>query len=81
MLLSQDPSDFVGQADDFTKQLGTVVAFACAQSTRGLKDLGGAYGRKLQPQEFSDTTLPPGVAFAKLQNRAAERVRAWEPKP
>ena len=79
VLLSQDPSDFVGQADDFTKQLGTVVAFACAQSTRGLKGLGRAYGRKSQPQEFGDTTLPPGVAFAKLPNRAAERVRAWRP--
>ena len=25
MLLSQDPSDFVGQANDFTTQLGTVI--------------------------------------------------------
>ncbi len=79
MLLSQDPSDFVGQADDFTTQLGTVVAFACAQSQQGLRNLAGAYGRKLQPQEFSDTYLERGVAFAKLPNRQPERIRAWQP--
>jgi len=79
MLLSQDPSDFEGQADDFTQQLGTVIAFACSQSRTGLRALQGAYGRKLQPQEFVDTQLPPGVAFAKLPNREAERIRCWQP--
>jgi len=79
MLLSQAPSDFDGQADDFTTQLGTVIAFACAQSTRGLRSLQGVFGRRLQPGEFVDTYLPPGVAFAKLPNREAERVRCWDP--
>lgn len=77
MLLSQDPSDFDGQADDFTTQLGTVISFACAQGNRGLRALQGAYGRRLQPQEFSDTFLPVGVAFVKLPNREAERVHCW----
>jgi hypothetical protein len=77
MLLSQDPSDFDGQADDFTTQLGTVIAFACSQGQRGLRALQGAYGRRLQPQEFSDTFLPTGVAFAKLPGREAERIRCW----
>lgn len=79
MLLSQDPSDFDGQADDFTKQLGTVVSFACAQSDRGLRSLQGAFGRRLQPTEFSDTFLPPGVAFTKLPNRQPERIICWQP--
>jgi DNA helicase HerA-like ATPase len=79
MLLSQDPSDFDGQADDFTTQLGTVIAFACAQSTRGLRSLQGVFGRRLQPNEFVDTYLPPGVAFTKLPNREPERIRCWAP--
>jgi hypothetical protein len=45
MLLSQDPSDFEGETDDFTNQLGTVVAFACNQSKRGLGALEGVFGR------------------------------------
>jgi hypothetical protein len=77
MLLSQDPGDFDGQADDFTTQLGTVIAFACAQTQRGLRSLQGVYGRKLQPNEFADTFLPPGVAFAKLPNSPAERIHCW----
>jgi DNA sulfur modification protein DndE len=81
MLLSQDPSDFEGQADDFTKQLGTVIAFACAQSQRGLKALQGAYGRRLQPNEFVDTYLPTGVAFAKLPGREPDRIRCWGDEP
>jgi DNA sulfur modification protein DndE len=78
MLLSQDPSDFDGQADDFTTQLGTVIAFACAQSQRGLKSLQGAFGRRLQPNEFVDTFLPSGIAFVKLPGREPERIRCWE---
>lgn len=77
MLLSQDPSDFDGQADDFTTQLGTVIAFACSQSQRGLRSLQGAFGRRLQPNEFADTFLPAGVAFTKLPGREPERVRCW----
>ena len=79
MLLSQDPSDFDGQADDFTTQLGTVIAFACAQGQRGLRSLQGAFGRRLQPNEFADTFLPPGVAFAKLPGREPDRVMCWNP--
>lgn len=81
MLLSQDPSDFEGKADDFMSQLGTVIAFACAQSQRGLKALQGPFGRKLQPQEFADTHLPPGIALVKLPNRHAERIQCWAPIP
>jgi hypothetical protein len=79
MLLSQDPSDFEGKADDFMTQLGTVISFACAQSERGLKALQGPFGRKLQSREFSDTHLPTGVAFVKLPNRQAERIQCWAP--
>jgi hypothetical protein len=79
MLLSQDPSDFDGQADDFTTQLGTVIAFACVQTQRGLRSLQGAFQRRLQPNEFADTFLPPGVAFAKLPGREPERIMCWNP--
>lgn len=79
MLLSQDPSDFEGQADEFLSQLGTVVAFACNQTRSGLGALGGVFGRKLQAAEFSDTQLDPGVAFVKLPNRQPERIRCWAP--
>lgn len=79
MLLSQDPSDFEGKADDFMTQLGTIIAFACSQSQRGLKALQGPFGRKLQSQEFTDTHLPPGVAFVKLPGRQPERIRCWMP--
>lgn len=76
MFISQDPSDFQGQTEDFTSQLGIVLAFACnAQS--GLSVLRGAYGRKVQPAEFSDNELEPFVAFAKLPNRQAEKIRCW----
>ena len=79
MLLSQDPSDFEGQNDDFTKQLGVVIAFACAQNQRGLGTLQGVFGRKLQANEFSDTYLTQGLAFVKLPNREPERMRCWQP--
>jgi len=79
MLLSQDPSDFDGAADDFLSQIGTVVAFACAQSQRGLRSLEGVFGRKVQANEFSDTYLTPGLAFVKLPGREAERMRCWQP--
>lgn len=79
MLLSQDPSDFEGQADDFLSQLGTVIAFACNQSKSGLGALGGVYGRKLQAAEFADTQLEAGVAFVKLPGRQADRIRCWQP--
>jgi len=78
MLLSQDPSDFDGEADDFTGQLGTIVAFECAQTQRGLRSLRGAFGRNaLSPEEFSGSYLPEGVAFVKLPGKQAERIRCW----
>jgi hypothetical protein len=80
MLLSQDPSDFEGETDDFTSQLGTVVAFACNQSKRGLGSLEGVFGRKLQAAEFSDTQLEAGVAFVKLPGVTAQRIRCWQPE-
>lgn len=79
MLLSQDPSDFDGTADDFLSQIGTVVAFSCAQNERGLRALAGVFGRKVQSNEFSDTYLTPGLAFVKLPGHQPERVRCWEP--
>lgn len=79
MLLSQDPSDFEGQADDFLSQLGTVIAFACNQTRSGLGALSGVFGRKLQAAEFSDTQLAPGVAFVKLPGRQADRICCWQP--
>ena len=80
MLLSQDPSDFEGQSDDFTTQLGAVIAFACAQSQKGLGSLQGVFGRKLQASEFTDTYLTPGIAFVKLPGREPERIRCWQPQ-
>ena len=80
MLLSQDPSEFDGAADDFLSQIRTIVAYACAQSRSGLRSLEGVFGRKVQSQEFSDTYLTPGVAFVKLPGRDAERIRCWQPE-
>lgn len=77
MLLSQDPSDFEGQEYDFMTQIGSFVAFACNQTTGGLRSLEGAFGRKLQAREFSDTYLEQGVAFCKAPGREPERVRCW----
>lgn len=80
MLLSQDPSDFEGQTDDFTTQLGAVIAFACNQTQKNLGSLQGVFGRKLQASEFSDTYLTPGIAFVKLPGSPPERIRCWQPE-
>ncbi|HRZ58644.1 MAG TPA: DUF87 domain-containing protein [Candidatus Paceibacterota bacterium] len=81
MLLSQDPSDFEGEIDDFTTQLGTVVSFACAQSQRGLRNLIGVFGRKVLPEEFSSAQLPRGIAFVKVPEQLPERVHCWGDAP
>jgi DNA sulfur modification protein DndE len=81
MLLSQDPSDFEGEVDDFTTQLGTVVSFACAQSQRGLRNLTGVFTRKVLPEEFSSAQLPRGVAFVKAPGRPPERIYCWGEPP
>jgi len=80
MLLSQDPSDFQGEQDDFLGQIGTVVAFACNQSKAGLGALEGVFGRKLQSAEFTDTNLPQGVAFTKVPGSLPEKIKCWEAK-
>jgi DNA sulfur modification protein DndE len=80
MLLSQDPSDFDGAADDFLTQIETVVAFACSQNQRGLGAMRKVFKRIVQVQEFSDTQLTPGLAFVKLPGREAERIRCWQPE-
>jgi DNA sulfur modification protein DndE len=80
MLLSQDPSDFDGAADDFLTQIETVVAFACSQNARGLGAMRKVFKRVVQTQEFSDTQLTPGLAFVKLPGREAERIRCWQPE-
>jgi DNA sulfur modification protein DndE len=79
MLLSQDPSDFEGHNYDFTTQLGAVISFYCNQTQRGLRSLQGVFNRKLQAEEFGDSYLETGVAFAKLPGRQAMRVRCWAP--
>ncbi|MBP7830370.1 MAG: ATP-binding protein [Kiritimatiellae bacterium] len=76
-LLSQDPSDFEGEVDDFTRQLGVIVSFACAQSQKGLRNMIGVFGRKVLPEEFSSAHLPKGVAFVKAPGRNPERVQCW----
>lgn len=80
MLLSQDPSDFDGAADDFLTQIETVIAFACSQNARGLGAMRKVFKRVVQVQEFSDTQLTPGLAFVKLPGREAERIRCWQPE-
>lgn len=77
MLLSQDPSDFEGEVDDFTRQLGTIVAFTCAQTQRGLRNLIGVFSRKVLPEEFGSAQLPRGIAFVKVPGRPPERVHCW----
>ena len=80
MLISQNPSDFQKQSEDFMSQLGTVVAFACGGNVRGLKVLKSAYAvDHLMANELSDEHLPPGVALVKPNNRPHDRVRCFHP--
>ncbi len=74
MLLSQSPEDFEGE-DDFLSQLGSIVVFT--SSTQSVKDLNAFFGQKKGPEEFSDKTLPAGVAWAKLPRQELMRVQAW----
>lgn len=78
MLLSQNPADFEGADYDFMSQIGTIIAFACSQSDRGLTALKGAYGRKLMATEFADSRLTEGLALCKLPQRAPEVIRCWQ---
>jgi DNA sulfur modification protein DndE len=76
LLLSQSPDDFEQEADDFLSQLGAIAVFASSTST--VKNLAPALGRKVQPQEFSDRELPPGVALVKLPNQELTKIIAWQ---
>ena len=77
MLLSQDPTDFQGEADDFLSQIGTCVAFACQSGDKGLAKLKPLYGQKLLPANFSDVELTTGLAYCKWPDTPAAKVRCW----
>lgn len=77
MLLSQDPTDFQGESDDFLSQIGTCVAFACQSGDKGLSKLGSLYGQKLLPANFSDVELTTGLAYCKWPDTPAAKVRCW----
>jgi hypothetical protein len=77
MLLSQDPGDFEGTDYDFMQQIGTVISFACNQTDRGLTALKGVFGRRVMPNEFSDSRLTEGLAFCKLPQHEPEVIRCW----
>ncbi len=77
MLLSQDPTDFQGESDDFLSQIGTCVAFACTSGDKGLSKLGNLYGQKLLPANFSDFELTTGLAYCKWPDTPAAKVRCW----
>jgi DNA sulfur modification protein DndE len=79
MLLSQDPGDFEGPDEDFMSQLGTIIAFACSKTDRGIKALEGPFGRRLRGSDFSDTALTTGVALVKTPNLSHMKVQAWTP--
>jgi hypothetical protein len=77
MLISQDPGDFEGTDYDFMQQIGAVISFACSQTDRGLTALKGVFGRRVMPNEFSDSRLTEGLAFCKLPQREPEVIRCW----
>ena len=79
MLLSQDPGDFEGPDEDFMSQLGTVIAFACSKTDRGIKSLEGNFGCRLRGSDFADTSLTKGMALVKTPNRSHMKIQAWNP--
>ena len=76
MLLSQSPEDFDSEEDDFLSQVGTVMVFQSAATS--VRALAAAMGRKMRPEDVSDTRLTKGVALAKLPNREPTEVLAWK---
>jgi hypothetical protein len=58
-------------------QLGTVIAFACSKTDRGIKSLEGPFGRRLRGSDFADTSLTKGVALVKTPNRSHMKIQAW----
>ncbi|WFS63398.1 DndE family protein [Pseudodesulfovibrio thermohalotolerans] len=76
MLLSQGPDDFDQEEDDFLEQMGTIGAFALGSSN--VRNLAGAYGRKMRIEDFSDHNLPPGVALVKMPGLSPKKVIGWE---
>ena len=77
MLLSQDPTDFQGESDDFLTQIGTCVAFSCKSGTSGLSKLGSVYGQRLLPEQFNDKELTSGLAFCKWPDNPPAKIRCW----
>jgi len=76
MLLSQSPEDFDAEEEDFLSHMGTIGVFtSSAQSVRSLR---AALGRKVDPEEFSDRSLPRGVALVKRPQKEATKVLAWK---
>jgi hypothetical protein len=76
MLLSQGPDDFDQEEDDFLEQMGTVGVFALSVSN--VKNLAGAFGKKMRVEDFADKNLPAGVAMVKLPGQAAGKILAWK---
>lgn len=76
MLLSQGPDDFDQEEDDFLEQMGTIGAFALGSSN--VRNLAGAYGRKMRVEDFSDRNLPPGVALVKMPGLSPRKVIGWQ---
>ncbi len=76
VLLSQSADDFDQEEDDFLEQMGTVAVFALSSSS--VKNLDGAFGRRMRVEDFSDRALPPGLALVKLPGQAPRKVVAWK---
>ena len=76
MLLSQSPEDFDKEADDFLSQMGTVAVFA--SSTQSVRSLRSVMGKRIQPEDLADGSLPKGVALVKLPGRDPSKIIAWK---
>lgn len=76
MLLSQSPEDFDQEADDFLAQMGSIAVFTTA--AKSLRNLRNVLGRKVAPEEFSDSELPRGLAWMKLPGKDPTKVIAWK---
>ena len=68
--------NFDQEADDFLSQMGSIVVFSSA--TKSVRNLRAALGRRITPEEFSDSELPRGVAWMKLPGRDPTKVLAWK---
>lgn len=75
MLLSQSPEDFDKEEDDFLSQMGTVGVFA--SSTQSVKCLRPVMGKKIQPEDLTDSAIGKGVALVKLPGRDPTKILTW----